>query len=60
MAAAPRPSKARRISSRPCRRATPHAHRGRTTIVLETRITRSDGKLAAIVTQTQLIFDSKE
>ena len=35
-------------------------HRGRTTIVLETRITRSDGKLAAIVTQTQLIFDKKE
>jgi len=34
-------------------------HRGRTTIVLETRITRSDGKLAAIVTQTQLIFDKK-
>ncbi|MFL6796976.1 MAG: PaaI family thioesterase [Xanthobacteraceae bacterium] len=32
-------------------------HRGRTTIVLETRITRGDGKLAAIVTQTQLIFD---
>jgi len=25
--------------------------------VLETRITRADGKLAAIVTQTQLIFD---
>jgi uncharacterized protein (TIGR00369 family) len=35
-------------------------HRGRTTIVLETRITRGDGKLAAIVTQTQLIFDKKE
>jgi len=35
-------------------------HRGRTTIVLETRITRSDGKLAAIVTQTQLIFDKKD
>ena len=35
-------------------------HRGRTTIVLETRITRSDGKLAAIVTQTQLIFEKKE
>jgi 1,4-dihydroxy-2-naphthoyl-CoA hydrolase len=35
-------------------------HRGRTTIVLETRITRSDGKLAAIVTQTQLIFDRHE
>jgi acyl-coenzyme A thioesterase PaaI-like protein len=35
-------------------------HRGRTTIVLETRITRGDGKLAAIVTQTQLIFDKKK
>jgi uncharacterized protein (TIGR00369 family) len=35
-------------------------HRGRTTIVLETRITRGDGKLAAIVTQTQLVFDRKE
>jgi uncharacterized protein (TIGR00369 family) len=32
-------------------------HRGRTTVVLETRITRADGKLSAIVTQTQLIFD---
>ena len=31
-------------------------HRGRTTMVLETKITRSDGKLAAIVMQTQLIF----
>ena len=35
-------------------------HRGRTTIVLETRITRGDGKLAAIVTQTQLVFEQKE
>jgi 1,4-dihydroxy-2-naphthoyl-CoA hydrolase len=35
-------------------------HRGRTTLVLETRITRGDGKLAAIVTQTQLIFDPKK
>ena len=35
-------------------------HRGRTTIVLETRITRDDGKLAAIVTQTQLIFDNND
>jgi uncharacterized protein (TIGR00369 family) len=35
-------------------------HRGRTTIVLETRITRGDGKLAAIVTQTQLIFGRQE
>jgi len=34
-------------------------HSGRTTIVLETRITRSDGKLAAIVTQTQLVFERK-
>ena len=32
-------------------------HRGRTTIILETRISRGDGKLAAIVTQTQLIFE---
>ena len=31
-------------------------HRGRTTIVLETRITRGDGKLAAVVTQTQLMM----
>jgi 1,4-dihydroxy-2-naphthoyl-CoA hydrolase len=35
-------------------------HRGRTTIVLETRITRGDGKLAAIVTQTQLIFGDRD
>jgi uncharacterized protein (TIGR00369 family) len=35
-------------------------HRGRTTMVLETRITRGDGKLVAIVTQTQLIFGSDE
>ena len=35
-------------------------HRGRTTIVLETRITRGDGKLAAIVTQTQLIFGEND
>jgi len=30
-------------------------HRGRTTMVWQTKITRGDGKLAAIVTQTQLI-----
>ena len=35
-------------------------HRGRTTVVLETRITRGDGKLAAIVTQTQLLFAQDE
>lgn len=32
-------------------------HRGRSTIVVETRITRNDGKLAAIVTQTQIVME---
>jgi uncharacterized protein (TIGR00369 family) len=31
-------------------------HRGRTTMVWQTKITRSDGKLAAIVTQTQIVM----
>jgi uncharacterized protein (TIGR00369 family) len=31
-------------------------HRGRTTTVWQTRITRGDGKLAAMVTQTQLMM----
>ena len=31
-------------------------HKGRTTMVWETRITGDDGKLAAIVTQTQLVM----
>jgi len=31
-------------------------HRGRSTIVVQTRITRNDGKLAAIVTQTQIVM----
>jgi uncharacterized protein (TIGR00369 family) len=31
-------------------------HRGRTTMVWQTRIIRSDGKLAALVTQTQLVM----
>ncbi len=35
-------------------------HRGRTTMVWQTRITRGDGKLAAIVTQTQLVLESKK
>jgi uncharacterized protein (TIGR00369 family) len=30
-------------------------HRGRTTMVWQTRITRGDGKLAALITQTQLL-----
>ena len=32
-------------------------HRGRTTMVWQTRITRRDGKLCALVTQTQLVLD---
>lgn len=38
--------------------ATP-LHRGRTTHVWQTTITRGDGKIAAIVTQTQLILEWK-
>ena len=34
-------------------------HRGRTTMVWQTRITRSDGRLAAVVTQTQLVLLAK-
>lgn len=34
-------------------------HRGRTTMVWQTRITRRDGRLAAIVTQTQLVLTGK-
>jgi acyl-coenzyme A thioesterase PaaI-like protein len=34
-------------------------HRGRITMVWQTRIIRSDGKLAAIVIQTQLITRSQ-
>lgn len=32
-------------------------HRGRTTQVWQTTVTRGDGKVAAIVTQTQLVLD---
>ncbi len=31
-------------------------HRGRTTMVWQTKITRGDGRLAAMVTQTQLVL----
>ena len=31
-------------------------HRGRTTMVWQTKITRNDGRLAALVTQTQLVI----
>ena len=34
-------------------------HRGRTTMVWQTKVTRQDGKLAAIVTQTQLVIDRR-
>lgn len=36
--------------------ATP-LHRGKTTQIWQTTITRGDGKVAAIVTQTQLVLD---
>src|SRR5579864_4591836 len=32
-------------------------HRGRTTMVWQTRITRGDGRLCALVTQTQLVLN---
>jgi 1,4-dihydroxy-2-naphthoyl-CoA hydrolase len=34
-------------------------HSGQTTIVLQTNITRGDGRLAAIVTQTQIVLPAK-
>lgn len=34
-------------------------HRGRTTMVWQTRITRGDGRLAALVTQTQLVIAAR-
>jgi uncharacterized protein (TIGR00369 family) len=34
-------------------------HRGRSTMVWQTRITRGDGRLAAIVTQTQLVIPAE-
>jgi len=35
-------------------------HRGRTTMVWQTRITRGDGKVCALVTQTQLVLERKK
>jgi 1,4-dihydroxy-2-naphthoyl-CoA hydrolase len=32
-------------------------HRGRTTMVWQTRVTRGDGRLCALVTQTQMVLD---
>ena len=34
-------------------------HRGRTTMVWQTRITRGDGRLCALVTQTQMVLERK-
>ena len=39
--------------------ATP-LHRGRTTMVWQTKITRADGRLCALVTQTQLVLQPKK
>jgi acyl-coenzyme A thioesterase PaaI-like protein len=33
-------------------------HRGRTTMVWQTSIRNSDGKLCAVVTQTQLVLEA--
>ncbi len=38
--------------------ATP-LHVGRSTIVVQTKIMRADGKVAAIVTQTQMVLEAK-
>jgi uncharacterized protein (TIGR00369 family) len=35
-------------------------HRGRTTMVWQTKITRADGRLCALVTQTQLVLAPKK
>lgn len=35
-------------------------HRGRTTMVWQTRITRNDGRLCALVTQTQIVIAAEK
>ena len=35
-------------------------HRGRSTMVWQTRITRADGRLCALVTQTQMVLDKRK
>jgi 1,4-dihydroxy-2-naphthoyl-CoA hydrolase len=44
-----------RVGTRIVGEATP-LHRGRRTMVWQTRVTTVDGKLVAVVTQTQLLF----
>jgi 1,4-dihydroxy-2-naphthoyl-CoA hydrolase len=41
------------------RAETTPLHRGRTTQVWQTRISRGDGKLAALVTQTQIVMGAR-
>ena len=35
-------------------------HRGRSTMVWQTRVTRGDGRLCALVTQTQMVLERKD
>ena len=35
-------------------------HRGRSTMVWQTRVTRADGRLCALVTQTQMVLEREE
>jgi 1,4-dihydroxy-2-naphthoyl-CoA hydrolase len=35
-------------------------HKGRTTMVWQTRVTRNDGRLCALVTQTQMVLEGKK
>jgi uncharacterized protein (TIGR00369 family) len=35
-------------------------HKGRTTMVWQTRITRNDGRLCALVTQTQMVLEARK
>ena len=41
-----------------CAECTP-LHKGRTTMVWQTRITRGDGRLAGLVTQTQMVLKAR-
>jgi 1,4-dihydroxy-2-naphthoyl-CoA hydrolase len=45
------------VGSRIVGESTP-LHRGRRTMVWQTRVTTGDGKLVAVVTQTQLVFQA--
>jgi 1,4-dihydroxy-2-naphthoyl-CoA hydrolase len=35
-------------------------HRGRTTMVWQTKITRNDGRLCALITQTQIVIPDEK